>query len=211
MIGSIETVLDNYVAATSERIRMWSSGSVRRPLRQFERPDQWWLVQHTLWDQHIFGTEEDYKCPCGRFNGMEYSGAICPVCNVKVTLRRSRQFRFGHINLPVLIPHPFFAEAEPLDVVPVVPAIHWETLAGKPLADAYEEIAHLAMGMPAVEDLSGAYGVVLVHLEHLYEQTPDFDVETAERLARGMALAPKPEEIEYDESEDSGELRLLDE
>lgn len=216
MPAPIDSELNAFQAATSAQIRTWSSGSLKRRLLPFERRDDWRQTQGTLWDQRIFGPVEDWKCPCGRFEGEEHSGVICPVCGVKVVSRAARRLRFGHVNLPVRIPHPFFAEAEALDAVPVVPPVYWETLAGQPLATAYEELVHLAMLAVPREDLVGAFGVILAHVERAYEHAHESDPDEIERLARGMALVPKPVEVPDDAAgDDDGvdwdQLRLLDE
>ncbi len=211
MYRSIEEDLPKYVAATSEDIRTWSRGAVKRRLRHEERRDDWRQVEGTLWDEHIFGPTRDYECACGRFAGREAAGTICPSCRVKVMSSQARTFRFGHINLLVKIPHPFIAGAEPLDAIPVVPAINWQSHFGQPLAEAYEEIVHLSLIEAADEEIVGAYGVVLAHLERLYGEAPAHDPDQIERLARGMALKVKPPEEEDIEYEDWGELKLADE
>ena len=214
MPDTIETHLDDFQAATSDQIRVWSNGSVKRALRPFEHRDDWQQVIGTLWDQHIFGPVEDWRCACGRFNGASYSGAVCPVCNVKLGPRTARKFRTSHINLPVRFPHPFFPEAEPLDAIPIVPAAYWENRNGQPLVEAYEAMIHISLQEPSADEASAAFGRIIPLVETLYEHASSYDVEEAERLARGLALVPKPPEEEVyddDDADDSGELRLMDE
>jgi hypothetical protein len=193
---SVETNLDRYIAATSEQIRRWSNGPVKRRLRPFERRDEWTHTRGTLWDERIFGPQIDYRCACGRCDGEAYSGAICPICSVKVMWREARRFRFGHINLAVKIPHPFFAAAEPLDAIPVAPAHYWENPKEPALAEAYQEILRLALLEVPPDEVVGALGTVLVHLEHHYEQVPAWDPYRAECIARAMLLAPDPDYVD---------------
>ncbi len=209
MMGTtIEAVLEQYRPATSEQVRLWSFGSLKRRLRAFEDPNDWSQTRGTLWDQQIFGPIEDYRCACGRCFGEEYSGAICFICNVKVSWKKTRRFRFGHINLSreTPLPHPFFADAEPLDAVPVAPAVYWETSADAPLANAYEEMLHLALIKAPVEQLVGAFGVILAHLEKHFEEAPAWDPFVAQRIARAMILTPNPDyEVREEGDEDGGE------
>lgn len=196
MATTIEADLERYIAATSEQVRMWSFGPVKRRLRPFEHRDEWTQVRGTLWDQGIFGPIEDYRCACGRFAGQEYSGAQCPICDVKAMWKMGRRFRFGHINLAQPIPHPFFAEADSVDAIPVIPAHYWDDPKHPALADAYEEMLHQALIEAPQEELVGAFGVILAHVEQLYEHAPAWDPYQGERLARGMLLVPDPDHVE---------------
>lgn len=193
MGAPITAELDRYIAATSEQVRTWSRGALKRRLRKFEHPEDWTQVQGTLWDQRIFGPKESYRCACGRFDGQEYSGAVCPICNVTAMWKSGRRFRFGHINLMSKIPHPYFAEAEPVDALPVAPAIYWESPSRRMLADAYEEVLHQALILAPATDIAGAFGVVLAHLEEFYVHAPLWDPYERERIARAMLLVPNPE------------------
>jgi len=193
---SVDSIQDNYLVATSADIRSWSSGSVKRRLQWGHRRDDWTVVADTLWDQRTFGPVEDLRCACGKFFGTEFVRLTCDICRVKVSYRKARTIRFGHINLPIEIPHPFVKEAEPLDAVPIVPAYYWETREGAPLADAYEELVHQTLIDPTQEDLIAAYGTILAILEHRYEQLQDHEIERAKQLARGMAMKEPPSETE---------------
>lgn len=205
MSTAIEAVLDQYVAITSGQIRDWSRGSVKRRLRTFERAEDWRDVADTLWDQRVFGPVEDWRCACGQFEGMDFSGMQCPICRVTVGLKRARRYRFGHVNLTAPVAHPFIVDAEPLDVVPVIPAVHWESNAGEPLAQAYEELLRLSLIRASIDDLVGAYQVIIAHIDPLFERQVDRDAEEANRLARGMALTPPPYVPEADEEEEAVE------
>lgn len=200
----IETHLERYIAATSEQVRTWSHGRLKRRLRPFENTDEWAQVQGTIYDQRIFGPKEAYRCACGRFNGQEYSGAVCPICGVQAMWKEGRRYRFGHINLigGVTIPHPFFPDAERIDAVPVAPAVYWDSPERHALADAYEELLHQALIIAPAEDIQGALGVVLAHLERYYEHAPAWDPYESLRIARGMLLVPNPEYVASVEEHD---------
>ena len=129
MSRTIESEIDLYLAATSDDIRGWSRGALKRRMRAEDRRDDWRQTEGTLWDQRIFGPVKDFECACGRFKGRESSGAVCPVCRVKVVSREARHIRFGHINFGIEFPHPFIADAAPLNAIPIVPAYYWENRA----------------------------------------------------------------------------------
>jgi DNA-directed RNA polymerase beta' subunit len=186
MSQPIDTVLDQYAPMTSEQIRTWSSGAVKRRLHPEERRDDWRVVQDTLWDQRIFGCVKDWECACGKFKGYASARVVCNICGVKVVSKTSRTIRFGHINLTAKIPHPFFADTEPLNAVPVVPACFWEKVHGEPLANAYEELLRCSLSNLSAEDIMGAYGRIIALMEQRYEA--EGDPEMAVKLARGMAL-----------------------
>jgi DNA-directed RNA polymerase beta' subunit len=185
-------------------------------MRPFERREDWKQSQGTLWDARVFGPREDWKCACGKFDGDEFSGVVCPICGVKVVTAVCRKIRFAHVNLPVEIPHPFFAEAEPLNCVPVIPIVHWESVHGAALAAAYDELVRVSLSEPTAADCSAAYGHVLPFLNTLYAQCADYESETRLRIARGLALVPKPVEEETSGTDEEGEevdwdhLKLVD-
>ncbi len=211
MDKTIEAALPDYEAITSEQIRMWSAGPVRRRLRHFENPDDWRSVDNTLWDQRIFGPKKDWECACAQFQGQAYARMRCPVCGVVVTLSRARKFRFGHINLPIPIPHPFVADTEPLDVIPIIPAAYWDDNKDGRLVQAYEEALRNSLVDPSTDELTGCYGTIIALLEELYTNISRHDEEESHIIARGMALKPRAmTEEELGEVYDWGELRLAE-
>ncbi len=208
---TITSVLDDYEAITSEQLRMWSAGSAKRRLRHFENRYDWRDVIGTIWDQRVFGPIKDWECACGQFKGQIYAGMKCPICRVQVGLSKVRRFRFAHINLPLTISHPFIADAEPMDAIPIVPAEYWEDRLCKTLPEIYEELIRLSQVDPDAEKITGTYGQVIVHLEDLYEKFAEFYPEDAERIARGMCLKPKSYHVEETgEVYDWGELNLAE-
>jgi hypothetical protein len=64
--------------------------------------------KHGLFCERIFGPERDWQCACGKYQGIKYKGVICDRCGVKIAPRQVRRERFGHINLPMMILHPWY-------------------------------------------------------------------------------------------------------
>ncbi len=61
----------------------------------------------SLFDPVIFGPAADDECGCGYIKGAEHRGLVCPRCGVcPGDAGRARRTRFGHINLPLPLPHP---------------------------------------------------------------------------------------------------------
>jgi len=127
--------------ASRSEILSWSFGVIR-----YLRPNigsEWIYTRNTLNDEAIFGPKESYHCVCGFFNNFErtsdYSDLlICPTCGVKFTTSNARRERFGHIELYTVAQHPLGNEGDVLDVIPVLPAMYWDTHVGMQLANSYE-------------------------------------------------------------------------
>ena len=70
--------------ASSESIRSWSFGEIKKPetinYRTF-KPER-----DGLFCAKIFGPVRDYECLCGKYKRMKYRGIICEKCVVEVTL-----------------------------------------------------------------------------------------------------------------------------
>jgi hypothetical protein len=202
---TIREMLPHYLPRNADQIRELSAGSVKRRMRPGDRRDDWASVRDTIWDQRIFGPERDWECACGRMKGELYTGSVCDICSVRVVTRRARRFRRGHINLPLFIPHPLLPEAQPLDVIPIVPTCHWETYYGRPLAKAYEDVLHGALAGLGLDAILSGYAAVMVLLDELYPQYSDHDPDQADRIAWGFALKRKEEEPLSVEDQEAGE------
>lgn len=116
MLGNIYDRINDYGSvkislASSNDIRSWSFGEVRKPetinYRTY-RPEK-----DGLFCERIFGPERDWECSCGKYKGTKYKGIICDRCGVKVTHSRVRRKRMGHINLAAPIVHIWFFKAIP--------------------------------------------------------------------------------------------------
>jgi DNA-directed RNA polymerase beta' subunit len=58
----------------------------------------------------IFGPVENLCCLCGKYSGETYRGITCEKCGVEVQEKAVRRERFGHLELPVGVPHPWASE-----------------------------------------------------------------------------------------------------
>ncbi len=97
--------------ASSDRIRSWSFGEIKKPetinYRTF-KPER-----DGLFCARIFGPIKDYECLCGKYKRMKYKGIICEKCGVEVTLQKVRRERMGHIELAAPVAHIWFLKSLP--------------------------------------------------------------------------------------------------
>ena len=97
--------------ASSEEIRSWSFGEIKKPetinYRTF-KPER-----DGLFCARIFGPMNDYECLCGKYKRMKFKGIICEKCGVEVTLRKVRRERMGHIQLVSPVAHIWFLKSLP--------------------------------------------------------------------------------------------------
>ncbi|AWD32803.1 DNA-directed RNA polymerase subunit beta' [Candidatus Kinetoplastibacterium sorsogonicusi] len=97
--------------ASSEKIRSWSYGEVRKPetinYRTF-KPER-----DGLFCSKIFGPIKDYECLCGKYKRLKHRGVICEKCGVEVTLSKVRRERMGHIELASPVAHIWFLKSLP--------------------------------------------------------------------------------------------------
>jgi len=97
--------------ASSEQIRAWSYGEIKKPetinYRTF-KPER-----DGLFCARIFGPIKDYECLCGKYKRMKYRGIICEKCGVEVTLSKVRRERMGHIELASPVAHIWFLKSLP--------------------------------------------------------------------------------------------------
>jgi hypothetical protein len=182
-----------YRLAAAREVHTWSFGQVktiRRPAAS-----GWEQCVGTLDDQRIFGPVRDFECACGKYWGADFRGMICDRCGVKVTVREERQRRFGHIDLPVSISHPLGDESELVAAVPVLPAVFFESSAGRDLGHAYEELVQAVTtesSADLVTDLRHLVDCLLpvVTLAH------EWALAESLVLARGLVLESRDEPAE---------------
>ena len=97
--------------ASSEKIRSWSYGEVKKPetinYRTF-KPER-----DGLFCAKIFGPVRDYECICGKYKRMKHRGIVCDKCGVEVIHSRVRRERLGHINLAAPVAHIWFLKSLP--------------------------------------------------------------------------------------------------
>jgi len=94
--------------ASSEEIRKWSHGEVRKTdtinYRTF-RPER-----GGLFCEQIFGPTKSYECYCGKYRKMKYKGVVCERCGVEVTSSKVRRERMGHIELSTPVTHIWYVK-----------------------------------------------------------------------------------------------------
>ncbi|MEA2066040.1 MAG: DNA-directed RNA polymerase subunit beta' [Thermotogota bacterium] len=97
--------------ASSERVRSWSNGEVKKPetinYRTF-KPEK-----DGLFCEKIFGPTKDYECACGKYKGKKYEGTVCERCNVKVESKDARRRKMGHIDLAAPVVHVWYLKSAP--------------------------------------------------------------------------------------------------
>ena len=79
--------------ASSDQIRAWSYGEVKKPETinyRTLRPEK-----EGLFDERIFGPQRDWECYCGKYKRIRYKGIICERCGVEVTRSKVRRERMG--------------------------------------------------------------------------------------------------------------------
>lgn len=97
--------------ASSEEIRRWSKGEVRKPetinYRTFKpEPDG-------LFCERIFGPTRDWECHCGKYRKIKFRGITCDRCGVEVTRAKVRRERMGHIELAAPVSHIWYLKGVP--------------------------------------------------------------------------------------------------
>lgn len=97
--------------ASSEKIREWSYGEVKKPetinYRTF-KPER-----DGLFCSKIFGPIKDWECLCGKYKRMKHRGVVCDKCGVEVIQQKVRRERMGHIELATPVAHIWFLKGVP--------------------------------------------------------------------------------------------------
>ena len=97
--------------ASSEKIRTWSHGEVKKPetinYRSF-KPER-----DGLFCAKIFGPTKDWECNCGKYKRMKHRGIVCDKCGVEVIQSKVRRERMGHIELAAPVAHIWFLKGLP--------------------------------------------------------------------------------------------------
>lgn len=97
--------------ASSDRIRSWSYGEVKKPetinYRTF-KPER-----DGLFCAKIFGPVKDYECLCGKYKRLKHRGVVCEKCGVELALTKVRRERMGHIDLASPVAHIWFLKSLP--------------------------------------------------------------------------------------------------
>lgn len=91
---------------SADEVRARSNGVVRTP--ETIDPRTFRGQPNGLFCERIFGPISSNACACGQYTHMLHPGAVCEACGVMVVASSVRRERFGHIELPVPIPHPWY-------------------------------------------------------------------------------------------------------
>jgi DNA-directed RNA polymerase subunit beta' len=97
--------------ATSEDIRSWSNGEVKKPETinyRTLKPEK-----DGLFCEKIFGPTKDWECACGKYKRVRYKGIVCERCGVEVTKSSVRRERMGHIELAAPVTHIWYFKGVP--------------------------------------------------------------------------------------------------
>lgn len=97
--------------ASSDRIREWSYGEVKKPETinyRTLKPEK-----DGLFCEKIFGPTKDFECSCGKYKRVRYKNIICDRCGVEVTRSKVRRERMGHIELAAPVSHIWFFKGVP--------------------------------------------------------------------------------------------------
>ena len=108
--------------ASSEQIRQWSRGEVKKPETinyRTLKPEK-----DGLFCEKIFGPTKDWECYCGKYKRVRFKGIVCERCGVEVTRAKVRRERMGHIELAAPVSHIWYFKGVPsrmgylLDIAP---------------------------------------------------------------------------------------------
>ncbi|MDR1246941.1 MAG: DNA-directed RNA polymerase subunit beta' [Clostridiales Family XIII bacterium] len=97
--------------ASTEKIRSWSRGEVKKPETinyRTLKPEK-----DGLFCEKIFGPMKDWECHCGKYKRIRYKGIICDRCGVEVTKAKVRRERMGHIDLAAPVSHIWYFKGIP--------------------------------------------------------------------------------------------------
>jgi len=97
--------------ASSDKIRDWSYGEVKKPETinyRTLRPER-----DGLFCEKIFGPTKDFECACGKYKRVKYKNIVCDRCGVEVTRAKVRRERMGHIELASPCSHIWFFKGIP--------------------------------------------------------------------------------------------------
>ena len=97
--------------ASSDKIREWSYGEVKKPETinyRTLKPER-----DGLFCEKIFGPSKDFECSCGKYKRIRYKNIVCDRCGVEVTRSKVRRERMGHIELASPVSHIWFFKGVP--------------------------------------------------------------------------------------------------
>src|SRR5690625_5035944 len=97
--------------ASSDKIRSWSYGEVKKPETINYRTLK--PVKDGLFCERICGPQKDWVCHCGKYKRVRYKGVVCDRCGVEITKSKVRRERMGHIELAAPVTHIWYFKGIP--------------------------------------------------------------------------------------------------
>ena len=97
--------------ASSQTIRSWSKGEVKKPETinyRTLKPEK-----DGLFCEKIFGPTKDWECACGKYKRVKHRNQVCKRCGVQVTRAKVRRERMGHIELAAPVTHIWYFKGIP--------------------------------------------------------------------------------------------------
>ncbi len=97
--------------ASSQTIRNWSKGEVKKPETinyRTLKPEK-----DGLFCEKIFGPTKDWECACGKYKRVKHRNQVCKRCGVQVTRAKVRRERMGHIELAAPVSHIWYFKGIP--------------------------------------------------------------------------------------------------
>ena len=195
--------------ASSEEIRRWSQGEVKKPetinYRTFKpEPDG-------LFCERIFGPTRDWECHCGKYRKIKFRGITCDRCGVEVTRSKVRRERMGHIELSAPVSHIWYLKGVPSPMSLLL------NLSPRPLEKVVYFASYIVTNVD-YELLAKSAGLVQQVVEsrkqmiarHAAERIERIKAERDDRLAK-LQAGKLDEEVEPGDIADAAEVQIKDE
>ncbi len=192
--------------ASSDEIRRWSKGEVKKPetinYRTFKpEPDG-------LFCERIFGPTRDWECHCGKYRKIKFRGITCDRCGVEVTRAKVRRERMGHIELSAPVSHIWYLKGVPSPMSLLL------NISPRPLEKVmyfasyivtnvdYEMLAKSAALIQTVVDKRKQAAV-----QHLAERVDEIKAERDDRLAK-LKAGQLQEDVEPGDIADAADAQI---
>ena len=207
--------------ATSDQMRSWSFGEVKKPETinyRTLKPEK-----DGLFDERIFGPTKDWECSCGRYKRIRYRGIVCERCGVEVTRREVRRERMGHIELAAPVTHIWYFKGVPSRLG------YFLDMSPKELEKVIYFAAYLVVSIDTkkrTKDLAELEEAVVAEVEIVNEDFEEWEQKRVKQMdteikAMENAKIPEPEiqirkkevekEIKQKKSKSDAEIKVIEE
>ena len=195
--------------ASSEEIRRWSKGEVKKPetinYRTFKPEPE------GLFCERIFGPTRDWECHCGKYRKIKFRGITCDRCGVEVTRAKVRRERMGHIELAAPVSHIWYLKGVPSPMSLLL------NISPRPLEKviyfASYIVTHVGYDLlsKSVERIQKIVGKRREAVEKLAKQRiEEIEAERDEKLAK-LEAGELEEELEASDIAEAADTRVRDE